>query len=149
MSHVLAIVVNTGASSRRPCQAWSPCCQPVFNCYRSARGKITSQFGNSILLNFRQVVKGIGLSISALFPDSSLRKQLFIFYRSAVSGQPGCLASGNGRYYTPPTILVKGFHDQFPILVRVCLTYPGFFPGTSLTVAPSFLKTTLRYTKLR
>src|SRR3990172_2853655 len=70
MSHVLAIVVNTGASSRRPCQAWSPCCQPVFNCYRSAQGKITSQFGNSILLNFRQVVKGFGLSISALLSQT-------------------------------------------------------------------------------
>ena len=73
------------------------------------------------------------------FPDGSLRKQLFIFYRSAVSGQPGCHASGNGRYYTPPTTLVKGFHDQFPILVSVCLTYSGFSPGTSFTVTPSFL----------
>jgi len=35
MSSLLVVVVNTGSSSRRPCQAWSPCCQPVFNCYRS------------------------------------------------------------------------------------------------------------------
>lgn len=52
------------------------------------------------------------------FPRQALRKWLFFCYRSAVSGQPGCLCTGNGRYYTPQRTPVKGFKDQFRKLVR-------------------------------
>lgn len=103
-------------------------------------GKITSQFGNSILLNFRQVVKGIGLSISALFPDDFLRKKLFVFYRSAVFRPTGLPCFRQRAVLYTPNNPCQGILWPISNIGLKLSDILSFFTGTSLTVAPSFLK---------